>query len=80
MNGKADMDCILPRSEGYIRTWQMLTLARTERITSFGQLEAGDRFTFPGGMTPLTKLSFYQAQASSGQILICEGWERVVKA
>lgn len=76
-NGKAHMD-ILPRSEDYIQTWQNLSLMRTERTTTFDQLEPGQMFVLPGGLMAQTKLNFYQAQAATGQILIYAVWEQVV--
>jgi hypothetical protein len=76
-NGKADMDCILPQSETYIRAWHTLSMVRAERTICFDQLEPGASFTLPGGMTVQTKLNFYQARAANGQILIYEAWEAV---
>jgi hypothetical protein len=80
VNGKVktDMDSMTQKSEAYIRAWQALSIARANKLTRFDQLEPEAVFTLPGGMTRQTKISFFQARANNGQIILYEAWEEIV--
>ncbi len=76
MTNFQDVDKIRPQSLAYIKEWQRLQEQRQARLTSFGCLPIGAKFTLPGGRCQQVKLSCNQALAG-GYVVSYWSWERV---